>query len=682
MQWKFCLGCGVAIWKIEWKTFRFQAAAECNIVNKHLLVGTIIWLAVSATAVETDADPLSGRLANSFIAWKWQVNDGELESVSVEDKLNGRTIELGGDCFQVVLGDGTVLKSSNLKVLAPPKLEPLSVDDKSPVAAVHDPGQEFVADYSAPEPDLAIEWRVMLRKHSTYIRQELSLKAGRGSVLVRKIVLFDQRISGAKTMGTVDGSPVVAGNFFFGYEHPMAQNVVDSNSIVCCSFLRNAVLNPGETLNQSCVIGVMPEGELRRGFLAYIERERAHPYRPFLHYNSWYDLRDYNEAQCVNVINEIGDELAVKRGVKISSFLFDDGWDDTRTLWNFHSGLPNGFTPLLHAAEKYNAGLGVWISPFGGYGDVKQGRLKFGSAEGFETNASGFSMAGPNYYRRFHDICAEMIGKYGVNEFKFDGLAAGAKANEAGLTRDGDAMLRMIGQLRLVEPDLYINQTVGTWPSPFWLLYVDSMWRGDADHDFHGKGSMRQQWITYRDMVTYRNVVLRAPLYSLNSIMVHGIIYGKEANGLTKATDEDFADETREYFGSGTQLQELYITPNLLDKQNWDDLAEAAKWSRANAGVLVDTHWIGGDPGKGEIYGWASWSPHGAIITLRNPDDRPGVFTADVADLLELPSNAKKRFRMHSPWNADRSKADVIMRAGEPCSFKLEPFEVLVLESR
>ncbi|MGH7978592.1 MAG: enterotoxin [Limisphaerales bacterium] len=646
------------------------------------LIGTIVWLALSAIASQTRTGQLSGRLANNSIAWNWEATGGALQSVSVEDKLDARTIPLGGDCFQVALGDGTLLRSSDLKLLAPPKLEPMDVNKASPVAALHDPGHQLVADYSAPGEDLSFEWRVMLRRHSTYIHQELSLKAARGGVPVKEIILFDQRIPGAKTMGAVAGSPVVAGNFFFGYEQPMAENTVDSNSVVRCGFLRNAVLKEGETLHESCVIGVAPAGQMRRGFLDYIERERARPYRPFLHYNSWFDLRQYNEAQCVNAIDKIGEELAIKRGVQISSFLFDDGWDDPRTLWNFHSGLPNGFTPLLQAAKKIHAGLGVWISPFGGYGEAKQGRLKFGSAGGFETNASGFSLAGPKYYRRFHDICVNMIEKYGINEFKFDGLAAGAKANEAGLTRDGDAMLRLIGQLRKIAPALYINQTVGTWPSPFWLLSVDSTWRGGDDHDFYGKGSMRQRWITYRDMTTYRNVVLRAPLYPLNSIMVHGIIYGKQAKGLTCATDGDFADGVRDYFGMGTQLQELYITPDLLDQQNWDDLAEAAKWSRANAGVLVDTHWIGGDPGKGHVYGWASWSPRGAIITLRNPDDRPAVFTADPADLFELPAKAKEIFRMRSPWKMDRNDPDIIIRAGEHCAFKLKPFQVLVLESK
>jgi hypothetical protein len=652
------------------------------IVNNKLLTGAIVFLALGTTALAgKDAQPI-GRLANDSVEWNWCETKDEFHAVSLEDKASRERIALGGDCFQVFLGDGTILKSSCLKLLASPRVEPLGVNRSSPVAAMHEPGRELVAEFSAPDEHLAIEWRLILRRHSGYVREELLLKAVGGSAFVKEIVLFDQKVAGAKTAGTVDGSPVVAGNFFFGYENPMARNVVDSNSVVRCSCLRNAVLNEGETLGQSCVLGVVPRGQLRRGFLKYFERERAHPYRPFLHYNSWYDLRHYDETECVQAINVIGEELAVRRGVKISSFLFDDGWDDPKTLWKFHSGLPNGFTPLLAAARKYHAGLGVWVSPFGGYGDAKTARLKFGSAEGFETNASGFSLAGTNYYGRFHDICADMIEQYGVNEFKFDGLAAGAKANEAGLTRDGDAMLRLIGDLRAINPGLYISQTVGTWPSPFWLLSVDSTWRGGADHDFYGKGSMRQQWMTYRDLMTYRNVVLRAPLYPLNSIMVHGIILGKEANGLSRATDQDFADDVHAYFGMGTQLQELYITPGLLDQRNWDDLAEAANWSRANADVLVDTHWIGGDPAKGKIYGWASWSPRKAIITLRNPDDQPAAFTADPADLFELPANAKRKFRMHSPWKADRDEPDVVIRGSEPCTFKLAPFEVLALESK
>ncbi|MBU6411556.1 MAG: enterotoxin, partial [Verrucomicrobia bacterium] len=464
------------------------------------------------------------------------------------------------------------------------------------------------------------------------------------------------------------------------------QNTVDAGGRVRCRFLRNAVLKRGEILTQSCVIGVVPPGQLRRGFLTYLERERARPYQPFLHYNSWYDIawadRKYTAAEALKAINQIGRELVEQRGVKLDSFLFDDGWDDNRTLWKFNGGFPDGFAPLRVAAARYHAGIGVWLSPFGGYGQAKEQRLKYGSKFGFETNAYGFSLAGPRYYARFRDICLEMIRKYGVNTFKFDGLAAGARAGESGLTRDGDAMLQLIGDLRAAEPDLYINQTTGTWPSPFWLLYVDSTWRGGNDHWFAGKGSWCQQWMTYRDGQTYHNVVQRAPLYPLNSLMLHGVIYATNAEHLNAISDADFADQVREFFGNGTQLQELYITPGLLDTRNWDDLAEAAKWSRANADVLVDTHWVGGDPAKDEVYGWASWSPHKAILVLRNPGDQPATFTADVKELFQLPPRARTRYLMRSPWKSDLHRPPVKLRAGRPHTFALQPFEVLVLEAK
>ena len=53
----------------------------------------------------------------------------------------------------------------------------------------------------------------------------------------------------------------------------------------------------------------------------------------------------------------------------MDSFLFDDGWDNPRTLWSFNAGFPNGFTLLdEEEAAKYSAAPGVWLSPCGGYG--------------------------------------------------------------------------------------------------------------------------------------------------------------------------------------------------------------------------------------------------------------------------------------------------------------------------
>ena len=291
------------------------------------------------------------RIGNKAVEWRGEVVNGKLRPVEVDDKINGQTLPLTGNCFELVLGDSTVLSSADFQLAGAPEIGALKCDPSSPTLARHFPGQQLVAKFSAPDRHLSAEWRVILRDGSTYVRQELALQAAGEDVLVKEIVLFDQKVSGAKTDGSVEGSPAVAGNFFLGYEHPMARNEVGTNDVVRCSFLRNAVLKNGETLTQALVTGVTPAGQLRRGFLAYVERERAHPYRPFCitirGMTSRGSDRKYDETQSLNVI-DLRPGTGRKRGVKLDSFLFDDGWDDNQTLWQFQSR----FSQRLRAVEE------------------------------------------------------------------------------------------------------------------------------------------------------------------------------------------------------------------------------------------------------------------------------------------------------------------------------------------
>jgi hypothetical protein len=169
-------------------------------------------------------------------------------------------------------------------------------------------------------------------------------------------------------------------------------------------------------------------------------------------------------------------------------------------------------------------------------------------------------------------------------------------------------------------------------------------------------------------------------LFPINSLMLHGIIYAKENRKLNTDPGHDFANEVHSYFATGTELQEMYITPSLLSTGDWDMLAEAARWSRANAGVLRDTHWIGGAPDRLDVYGWAAWSPGKSIITLRNPNDHAQVAVIDLQRQLELPADAVRRFRAHSPWKSDTGKPARTLDADRPDTITLAPFEVLTLE--
>ena len=147
------------------------------------------------------------------------------------------------------------------------------------------------------------------------------------------------------------------------------------------------------------------------------------------------------------------------------------------------------FAQMAELCRQYKTHLGVWLSPFGGYGEPRTQRLKFGGAQGYETNATGFSLAGPKYFAAFKRACVEMIREYGVNHFKFDGIASGMYANGAGADYilDTEAMRRLMLELRQEDPAVYINLTTGSWPSPFWLRYADSVWRQGGDMGRAGK---------------------------------------------------------------------------------------------------------------------------------------------------------------------------------------------------
>ena len=622
------------------------------------------------------------RFGNAAVEASWKIDGQHLIDMAVIDRVHHRTLSVVAP-FALVLADGSSIKASDLRLLSPPHEQALPVDAKAARLAARLPGRSVQASFGDTGGRFRVDWQLVQRNGSPYLREEVSITALRQDEKIARVSLLETTVANAEMVGEVKGSPVVAGDLYLGFENPQSDSEV-RGSDVRLTLARTLPLERGKTITYSAVVGVVRDGQLRRDFSSYVERERAHPYRPFLHYNSWYDIgyfTPYTEAQALDRINTIGEELHVKRGVKIDSFLFDDGWDDRSGSWNFSKDFPHGFVPLRKAAAKYGAAPGVWLSPWGGYSKPKQERIKNGRAAGYEIIDGGFALSGPKYYKRFHDVVMNLLNKDGVNQFKFDGTG-NVSSVFPGSRFDSDfaAAIQLIKDIRADKPDTFINLTTGTWASPFWLRYADTIWRGGDDDNEIGVGTTRERWITYRDAQTYQNIVLKGPLFPINSLMLHGIIYAQKNRKLNTDPGHDFANEVHSYFATGTECQEMYITPSLLTPQNWDTLADAAKWSHANADVLRDTHWIGGDPARLDVYGWASWSPKEAIVTFRNPDDKPQLVVVDLQRQLQLPTGAARRFSVHDVWNSGGASVPKQLDADHPGTLVLAPFEVLTLE--
>lgn len=626
-------------------------------------------------------------LRNDVLAAKWRTKGGRLafEAFTTSLSPSGDGAR-DGEAFVLFLASGRIVEASEFEMRDGPRLKEFSGRAGAARLADRFGGVRVKAALTAPDGTIAVDWEAELRDGSNYVIQRVTLTPTKDEAFVDAVRLIDLEAPGANVAGVTQGAPATAGALFFALEHPMSESAAEGGRVHCDSH-RKQMLAAGKTLTLSSVMGAAPPGQLRRGFLHYVERERAHPYHPFLHYNSWYDIawgdRKFNETQAVEAIEAWGRELTVQRGVSMDSFVFDDGWDDNTTLWQFHDGFPNGFAPLQKAAGKYGAAVGTWLSPFGGYGKAREQRLKYGVEQGFEVNRNGFALSGDRYYALFRGICARMMRDYGVNFFKFDGMGPGNnKLGGEEFLEDIEALMRLVGELRELDPDLYVSATTGTWCTPYFLWHADNIWRSGSDMGFSGKGSKRQQWINYRDTETYRNVVRQGPLYPLNSLMTQGIVHARHGHAAGLGEDPgDFADEVWSFFGSGTSLQELYIAPQLLTREMWDILAAGTRWARGNADVLVDTHWVGGDPGRHEVYGWASWTPRKGILVLRNPDDAPSTINLDIKDAFELPDGAPSVYRLVSPAPSPE-KADALeVSAGTPCVFSLEAFQTVVYDA-
>ena len=491
---------------------------------------------------------------------------------------------------------------------------------------------------------------------------------------------------------------------------------------------RNTTLKKGTTWEVSSVVGLVAPGQQRRSFLAYSERERAVPWRPFTLYNSWYELNiDRNNAvgnngvydasdpnntkgnysanmtsdQCVNVMNQWKTKFYDVYGKAPYAFVWDDGWDAYGT-WTFNSNFPNGFTPEDNLAKQMGVGIGAWLGPVGGYGASGTYRRKYWNGRG------GMQLSNAEYYKYFVSCCTDMINKYDFRFFKFDGISAqgtayGPDAGDTGI-ENAEGIISIERDVRKSRPDIFFNTTVGTWASPFWFHYSDAVWRQDADCSKIGNtGTDREQWITYRDYMVYKIFIQGSPLCPINTLMTHGFILSKHGKPYTPS-NYDYNGALRELrcaFGCGSGMVELYADYALMDEIKdasgkagalWKDLSDCMDWQNRNVDVLPDIHWVGGNPWDGSkvnVYGWAAWNGKKTTLTLRNPDVQERTLTTTLRKVFDIPEAFNTTITLNSSFDDQKIGVDGGLKGinvGEPIdidqeiTFQLPASSVFVFE--
>ena len=596
-------------------------------------------------------------LSNLLFKATYTKADGKLSFAGSD----GLCLKGSADLFKVTLGNGTVVTSSQM-TLGKVEMQDLDGNASAVKGAHRFAGKQLTATYTYG--NLKLTWRAVLRNGSHYLRTELDITATADQAMTNIIpMLYTLNNTTVQVVGNTRGAVLAGDKIFAGLETPMGQNTV-SGSAIQGLWSRATTLKAGKTWNVGAVVGLVADGQARRSFLAYSERERAVPWRPFPLYNSWYELNinrkdnsdpsdNMKTAEATDVVAQWKAKLFEAQGVGVKTFVWDDGWDNYQT-WECHSNF--SFDQPSATAKELGAGTGVWLSPVGGYGTSGDQRRSYWSSRG------GMELSNEAYYEVFKAAASKFITDYNGNFFKFDGISSQSIATgpdtDATGEEDAEGIISMERDMRTLKEDLFLNTTVGTWASPFWYQFTDATWRQENDYGTLGKNSSdRENWITYRDQLVYKHYVQNSPLCPINTLMTHGFIladYYTEEGMLwwkekkyVASTDWSYDAVLREMrcaFACGSGMVELYCDYDLMNSINngalWADLAECIRWQEEMKDVLPDIHWVGGNPydgSKHNIYGWASWNGKKATLALRNGGTSAQSYTTTLRQVLEIP---------------------------------------------
>lgn len=457
--------------------------------------------------------------------------------------------------------------------------------------------------------------------------------------------LLGEKIIKRGAFGQPCGIELLHGGVFFGIEYPAATTTVlqeNRHLDLRCQEIIGSIVKKDWVNSKWVVEGLTPNHYVREWFFKYLPDIKYTPDKPYALYNTWYDMRSpkyknlssqhiLNEKNIMTIIHEFKKNMIDPYSIHLNAFVLDDGWDKHHSDWQLRkSTFPNGLTPISDALKPLGTTLGIWYGPTGGYA-FRQDRIGWMHDHGYEVTGNDMMcIAGKKYSALFKELTTNMVRNDGVGYFKWDGIQFSCSDPSHGhpigiYSRRAilDSVYSDVDAVRKINPNAYFNITSGTWLSPWWLEKANQIWMQGGDFGFADIPVVNQRdaSMTYKDIVLYNDFHNLDDWFPISNLMTHGIIKGvlNEIGGVDDPLNK-FTDDAMFYFGRGVTMYELYISPDLLNKGEWNALSKSLKWAENRFPILDHTFMTGGDPAKGHTYGYVHYNGNKGIIAVRNPE--------------------------------------------------------------
>jgi hypothetical protein len=635
------------------------------------------------------AAPQRIAIGNQYIERAFEIRDGKVRTVSITNQRTHRLYPVESREFEMkVVWErmGYDHGWENPVVLTANDFTLKSFDQRPGELVFH-----FANNWLSVEADLTYT----LAEGDFFLRKQLTVRSvGRNTHFVEEVALESMTLPGATFEHGGFGQPLYAGDLFLGVEYPGGYNTASHGAVRLWYYGGQTTSNVAFTTERA-VVGAGAAGPVRDAFMQYVGRIRSGPVRPVTVFNTWYDMQNetLTETSARERMATLKAKLLDPFGLRLDSFVLDDGWDTHDKLWTIHPVKFHGdFRPLVKSLTEQGSSLGLWYGPIGGYGEGRKERLATGRRDGYEITTGGryFCLAGTQYHELFKRNVLDMVQRYQVTHFKFDGLPFGCNDPSHGHlmgihSREAHlrAFIDILKAIRNEDRRVFLNITTSMWLSPWWLQYTDVVFMGGLDYGFLNNVpalTEREKAITYRDKVLYDGFRKHAYQFPQNSLMTIGIIKGTLGHeGGLGETLASFTNNAIMNYSRGVMMTELYLSPAIINAAEWRALGGVMKWGQANADVLLhDSRFVGGDPGERSVYGYSHFREGRGIVTLRNPVIEPQTFKLALDESAGVPEGGRSyHARIIYPFTETLPGE---YRYKDTASLTLEGHEVQVVE--